>query len=60
VGNLQFVWTQEKTNPGSVVVPVYLYGNRSTFLFGLDFMPVDFNKSLLSQRGVAIISNNSL
>ena len=60
VAKLQFVWTQEKKQAQSVMLPVYLYANRDKFLFGLDFIPADFDKSMLSQRGVAFVSNSSL
>uniref|UniRef100_A0A183BLW5 Dynein heavy chain, cytoplasmic n=2 Tax=Globodera pallida TaxID=36090 RepID=A0A183BLW5_GLOPA len=60
VPKLQFTWTLEKHSPKSVVVPVYLYSNRAKFLFGLHFVPIEFEPSLLSQRGVAFVTNCSL
>jgi dynein heavy chain 1 len=61
VNKLQFVWTLEKQKEDEVVsVPVYLYSNRSQFLFELYFVPHNFDKSLLSQRGVALLTNSSL
>ncbi|KAL3112905.1 hypothetical protein niasHT_015611 [Heterodera trifolii] len=60
VPRLQFTWTLERHSPASVVVPVYLYSNRAKFLFGLNLLPIGFDHSMLSQRGVAFISNCSL
>ncbi|CAK5084784.1 unnamed protein product [Meloidogyne enterolobii] len=60
VDKLQFVWTLEKQKEKEVVsVPVYLYSNRAQFLFELYFVPVNFDKALLSQRGVALLTNSS-
>ncbi|KAL3121052.1 hypothetical protein niasHT_005312 [Heterodera trifolii] len=57
VPRLQFTRTLEKHSPASVVVPVYLYSNRAKFLFGLHLLPIGFDHSMLSQRGVAFVSN---
>ncbi|KAL3113938.1 hypothetical protein niasHT_017888 [Heterodera trifolii] len=57
VPRLQFTWTLERHSLASVVVPVYLYSNRAKFLFGLNLLPDGFDHSMLSQRGVAFISN---
>jgi hypothetical protein len=60
VDTLNFIWNLENKKPQNMVIPVYLYANRSKFLFGLDFNPVGFDNAQLYQRGIAFIANSSL
>ena len=57
-GRIQFTWTLERESTGgqTVNVPVYLYANRARLLFRFEFVP-EFGRSLLNERGVALICN---
>lgn len=57
---LNFSWTLEPSATASVSLPVYLYTNRSNLLFTFDFIPENFEKSLLYERGVALACNSLL
>jgi hypothetical protein len=56
---VHFSWKLEPNPATSVTLPVYLYSNRRNLLFTFDFEP-SFKKSLLYERGVAVISNDFL
>lgn len=55
---VHFIWTREPHDSKSVSMPVYLYTDRSNLLFTVDFMPENFEKLLLYERGVAVICNS--
>lgn len=55
LGPVQFWWTREPAASDSVPMPVYLYANRATSLFCVDFVPSGFDAALLNERGVAVI-----
>uniref|UniRef100_A0A7E4ZT92 Dynein heavy chain, cytoplasmic n=1 Tax=Panagrellus redivivus TaxID=6233 RepID=A0A7E4ZT92_PANRE len=57
---VSFTWTLEASPADAVPLPVYLYTNRSNLLFTLNFIPENFEKSLLYERGVAIACNSQL
>uniref|UniRef100_A0A914PHS0 Dynein heavy chain n=1 Tax=Panagrolaimus davidi TaxID=227884 RepID=A0A914PHS0_9BILA len=57
---LNLSWTLESSPTEAVSLPVYLYTNRTNLLFTFDFIPENFEKSLLYERGVAIASNSFL
>uniref|UniRef100_A0A914P1S8 Mitochondrial import inner membrane translocase subunit tim-16 n=1 Tax=Panagrolaimus davidi TaxID=227884 RepID=A0A914P1S8_9BILA len=55
---LNLSWTLEPSPTEAVSLPVYLYTNRTNLLFTFDFIPGNFEKSLLYERGVALTANN--
>lgn len=55
---VHFIWTREPQPQNSVSMPVYLYSDRSNLLFTVDFIPENFEKLLLYERGVALIGNS--
>jgi len=57
---MQISWKRESNPKSFVSLPVYLYANRSNFLFCLDFDYSEPDVGLLSERSVAVISNNLL
>jgi dynein heavy chain 1 len=57
---LNFSWTLEPSPTEAVSLPVYLYTNRTNLLFTFDFIPENFEKSLLYERGVALACNSFL
>ena len=60
IEHINFCWTLEQSASGSVPLPVYLYNNRANLLFTFDFIPENFEKSLLYERGVALACNSLL
>lgn len=58
VDTVHFWWNREPGAKESVPLPVYLYTNRSNLLFTFDFIPENFEKSLIYERGVAIACNS--
>ncbi|KAI6221986.1 Dynein heavy chain, cytoplasmic [Aphelenchoides besseyi] len=57
---VHFYWKLETTPANRVTLPVYLYSNRRNLLFTFDFVPHNFEKSLVFERGVAVIGNGLL
>lgn len=60
LGKVQISWKQEPNPKSFVSLPVYLYANRTNFLFCLDFDYSEPDAGLLSERSVAVVSNNLL
>ena len=57
---VHFSWKLDASAGKSVSLPVYLYPDRRNLLFTFDFVPSNFEKSLLYERGVAVIGNELL
>jgi dynein heavy chain 1 len=60
IDTIHFWWNREAGANGEVPLPVYLYTNRSNLLFTFDFVPENFEKSLIYERGVAVACNANL
>lgn len=60
LGKMQISWKREANPKSFVPLPVYLYANRTNFLFCLDFDYADPDAGPLSERSVAVIANNLL
>lgn len=57
VDQVHFSWKLEAHSKDSITLPVYLYANRRNLLFTCYVRPENFEKSLLYERGVSILSN---
>ena len=53
-------WVREASSPSMIVLPVYLYRDRTNLLSTFYFDPANVEKNVFYQRSVALTANNTV